>query len=118
MSSIVVVQGVAQLLNAGGLNKRITLLMPQTTETAGESSTTYVPVKSVWASVRAETARELVRNNRTEAELNYFIRIRFDSELTESWRLRYEGRTLEISKVLDILQQHDALEIVASEVRS
>lgn len=107
------------MIDASTLNQHVTLLKPSIIDgPAGETTTTYVPICEVWASVRTETGRELLRNNRVEAELTYAIRIRYRFDVREGWRIDYHGKTLDISKLIPIGDRYyDALDILATEVR-
>ncbi len=106
-------------MNAGDLDKRVTILSPTSTQNgAGETVTTYAAIATVWAQVRQQSAMESIRNADTTAQATYAIRIRWRPDVTEKCRLRYAGRDLEISKVIEGWERKVELQIVAHEVRA
>lgn len=107
------------MLPAGELDRRIQLLRPShTVNAAGEAITAWAPptIGNVWAKVRTLSGREMVRNNIVDAELTYLIRIRYRTDVTPDWRIRYGTRTLGISKVLDVGDRREELEIAAYQI--
>lgn len=104
-------------MKAGELDRRITLYQPTTVRTAtGATTTTYAEAATVWARVRASTASEQIRNGLTSAAAPHAIRIRYRTDVDETWRIGFEGRTLEIGSVIEF-GRREALDIVATELR-
>lgn len=110
------------MIFAGRLNKKVTLLAPQTpaVNTAGETDEQFREAWDIWAEVTTQSGREIVRNNQITAETVYVIRARYDevtSQVTEMWQATYDGRTFKISKALNVKEANEDIEIIASQVR-
>ncbi len=106
------------MIGAGDLNERIILNEPVSQQNdAGETVTTDISQWSVWANVRAETGREVLRNNRIDSDLTYIIRIRWHDCLNEKWTITCRDRDLQISKVIPVGDRQNEMEILAHEVR-
>lgn len=104
-------------MQAGALDRQITLLAPTSTQNnAGETTTTYTAIATVWGQVRQPSASETIRNAATTAQVQYAIRIRWRDDVTAAFRLLYQGRTLEISQVIEGNKRRTELQIVAHEV--
>lgn len=111
---------------AGKLDSRIRILFPVSTQTAnGETAVTY-PVSSAidtWAEVSQPHARDLVqnseviKNNETVSITAYAIKIRHrrSVRITADCKILFQGRTLEISALLDSLDRNEEIQIVAYE---
>lgn len=92
-------------LSAGVLRHRVTIekLSDQAANFYGETPITpdqWVPVRTVWANVRAITAREAVQSDRTQNTITYTVRMRTQPDLTAKHRLRWKGGVLNIQSVL------------------
>jgi SPP1 family predicted phage head-tail adaptor len=104
-------------VQAGKLDKQLTILAPSHTQNnAGETTTTYEELATVWAQVRQPSASETIRNADTTAQAQYAIRIRWRDDVTAACRLEYQGRTLEISQVIEGHRRRTELQLVAHEV--
>lgn len=106
------------MLAAGDLDRRVTILNPTSSQNgAGETVTAYADGATVWAQVRQASALESIRNGDTTAQAGYAIRIRWREGVSEANRLRYDGRVLETSKVIEGWERRVELQIVAHEVK-
>lgn len=107
------------MIAAGELNRRIRLLSPShSVNGAGEHVTTWTSptVNEVWANVRTLTGREMVRNDLVDGVVTYLVRVRYRADIRPDWRIEYAGRTLALSKVLDVADRREELEIAAHEI--
>lgn len=91
-------------LPAGLMNQRITIerLRPNSSGRFGEQITTHdkwSAVRTVWGAVFALTASEMLQSDRTQAFIQYRVRIRTISDLRAKDRLKWAGRILNIQAV-------------------
>lgn len=118
-------------MKAGKLDRLVIISTPisesDVGENAGETTTTYEYLATVWAEVRQPSAMETVRNGATTAQATYAIRIRWRDDVTAGCRLTYVGRdiheisqrrTLEISQVIEGHKRRTELQLIAHEVRA
>lgn len=92
-------------LNSGTLRHRVTIekLSEQAANAFGETPITpdqWSPVRTVWANVRAISAREVVQSDRTQNTITYTVRLRTQKDLTTKHRLRWQGGVLNIQSIL------------------
>lgn len=91
-------------LPAGLMNQRVTIerLRSGTAGRFGEQptkSTAWSEVRTVWGNVMAITAQEIVQSDRSQAFVQYRVRIRTVPDLRAKDRLRWAGKVLNIQSV-------------------
>lgn len=91
-------------LPAGLLNQRVVIerLKPQAASRYGEQVTSHdkwSTWRTVWAAVFPIAANEIVQSDRTQAFIQYKVRIRALADLRAKDRLRWAGRVLNIQAV-------------------
>jgi SPP1 family predicted phage head-tail adaptor len=102
-------------MNAGELNKRVTI---ENTTVAGDAygaKSSYAAGSTVWASVRPQRATEILRAQQPGMETAYIVKMRYTSEVKSDSRLLWEGRYLYISSVIDVNGRHIELELICHE---
>lgn len=104
-------------MRAGRLRHRVELQEPlQEQDAAGQPISTWRTVGRRWASVEPLTGQELLRAQQFGAETTIRVRMRFMERLTPKWRLRHEGRTLEIVSLIDRGERGRELELLCKEI--
>ncbi len=90
------------MIDAGQLRERIVVKQAhESRNRPGETTYTYSTFAEVWASVTGVTAREFLLANTQQTEITHRIRMRYLTGLTQSMRLVWRGRTLEIVSLLE-----------------
>lgn len=92
-------------INSGILRHRVTIerLSEQAANAFGETPVTpdqWMPLRTIWANVRAVSAREAVQSDRTQNTITYMVRVRTQPDLTTKHRLRWQGGVLNIQSIL------------------
>ena len=82
------------IAKAEELKQRVTLQRPTETNTKGEISVTWTDVAKVWARVKPLAGREYDYAAQVRAEIPHRVWIRYRSDVSANWRLRYNGRSL------------------------
>lgn len=99
-------------LDAGRLNKRVSIYEYTTTTDAIAQSITALTLKcSVWAEIHPLRAYERVEANQNAAAETYRVIIRYRSDITEHNVLVRGSRQFEITGITDIDEAHIALEL-------
>lgn len=108
-------------MRAGALDRRV--LIEQATAGApsasGEVPLTWATLADVWASKEELSGRELFQAQQVAAKVDTRFRVRYSSDIaavtpSEMYRLVCEGRTYDITAVLE-LGRREGLEILAWE---
>ncbi|MGC4030252.1 MAG: phage head closure protein [Tepidisphaeraceae bacterium] len=102
---------------AGLLNRRVTLLAPQTRLAgANEAVTTHRAVWTVWANIVQTAATETPADGQMRAPVTYLVTIRYLCDVNESWRIKIDGKEHPISSVIE-RGRREELAITVHEVR-
>lgn len=89
-------------LAAGTLRDRVTVLEPNERETAlGETILDFTELATVWASVQAISAQDMMQAEQNQMTTTHVVTIRYLPALNTKMRLGWRGKTLEIQSVLD-----------------
>lgn len=107
-------------LPSGVMRHRVTIekLSDQAANFYGETPITpdqWVPLRTVWANVRAITAREAVQSDRTQTTITYTVRLRTQPDLTTKHRLKWQGGILNIQSILLRGQRLEEQEVLCAE---
>ncbi len=98
---------------AGRLDRKLTLQKPTTTEDKyGEEQTTWNNYRDVWAGIQKQSGREMFEAGKL-AEVDMVFKIRYLSEIDETWRIQYDGKDFDINHIKE-LGRKDGLEIAAT----
>lgn len=89
-------------MEAGQLRERITVQQAsETRNTLGETLQSWSTFANVWASVEGVSARESLYAGQQQISISHRVRLRYLPGLTQSMRLRWRNRTLEIVSLLE-----------------
>jgi len=102
-------------IDAGALDRRVTLLKPIYNEFADEI-TAWEPVTDVWAAVNPTFGQEVNQAARTISTIAVPIVIRYRTDVDARWRVRDRERLYEIKALLDIARRHVQLQLSCEEV--
>jgi len=103
-------------INAGALDRRVTLLRPLYGEFKDEI-TGWEVVGDVWAAVNPEEAREQNEAGRTIATAGVPVIIRYRADIDARWRIRDRETEYEVRGILDIARRHVQLQLICEEVK-
>jgi len=88
-------------MRIGTLNREIALERKvETQDDAGGVIVTWVPIATVWASIRHQSGMETVRTDMPASVVKASIRIRFREDLDATCRALHGGKTYDIKAVL------------------
>lgn len=89
-------------MDAGKLRERITVQLASESRNAlGETVQTWGTYATVWASVEGVSSRESLFAGQQQIAISHRVLIRYLSGLTQSMRIEWRGRTLEIVSLLE-----------------
>ena len=104
-------------MRAGRLSHRITFYARSVTRDAmGGETVTWVEQDQDWADVLPLQGREYFAAQQVEAELTIRFRVRYRSDVTEAWRIEWEGKRYNIRHVFPVDGRKDALEMMCTSV--
>jgi SPP1 family predicted phage head-tail adaptor len=83
-------------MNAGRLNRYVTIEEPTKTAVYGERTLTWSTLAQVWAEILPASSREAYRQSQVVAEMSYLVRIRYRDDVTADMRIAWGAKTLEI----------------------
>jgi SPP1 family predicted phage head-tail adaptor len=106
----------APQIDAGALDKRVTLLQPVYNEFEDEI-TGYVPVADVWAGINPIYPQEQGEAGRIIATVMVTVTIRYRTDLDDRWRIQDRDLTYEIKGMLDVMRRHVQLQLNCLEVK-
>lgn len=111
-----------QPLDAGSLNKRVTIQsQSRADDTGGGATLTYSDVSTVWASISPGSGREFANAQQIVPELTHVVRMRYRT-LTSKHRLKYTGsggtRYFTIQSVLCPDERHEQLVVYCTEEKT
>lgn len=90
-------------MQAGKLNKRITLQKPVKTQSSvtGAVVNGWADLAEIWANVTDVSARDFVAAQAGQSEVTTRIIIRWRDDVTDKHRILYHGRVYDIQGVLE-----------------
>jgi SPP1 family predicted phage head-tail adaptor len=90
------------MIDAGSLRERVTVQQASESRNAlGETVLSWATFAERWASVEGVSSRELLQYGQQQIEVSHRVRMRWLSGLTQSMRIVWRGRTLEIVSLLE-----------------
>lgn len=102
-------------LEAGVLDRRVTLLKPVLSEYEDEI-VDWEPRADVWASVQPASGRELNEAGRVVSTVTTPIVIRYRTDVDARWRVRDRERLYQIRAVSDVARRRVQLQLDCEEV--
>lgn len=89
-------------MDAGRLRERVTVQQASENRNAlGETVLSWSTYAERWASVEGVSSRESLAYGQQQIDVTHRVRMRYLSGLTQSMRLQWRGRTLEIISLLE-----------------
>jgi len=77
-------------MQAGRLNRRVVLQgNTNTQDSTGADQIAYADTATVWAAIEAVRGQEFYESQKLSTELTVRIRIRYRSDVTVRWRVKY-----------------------------
>jgi len=98
-------------ISAGDLDQRVTLLAPEY-NAEGDEITIWNPVITVWAHVEPNNAQEETASQRTVADTDIMIIIRYRSDIDARWRIEHRAAIYQIRGMVNIISRRDRLELL------
>ena len=90
------------MIDAGSLRERVTVQQASESRNAlGETVLSWATFTERWASVEGVSSRELLQYGQQQIEVSHRVRMRWLDGLTQSMRIVWRGRTLEIVSLLE-----------------
>lgn len=90
------------MIPAGKMNRRVELLSPvESRSPTGEATLAFNAQATVWAAVDGLSTREFMQAQQANLLATHRVRIRHYPALTHEWRVRIDGKDMEIASVLE-----------------
>ncbi|MCW9051234.1 MAG: phage head closure protein [Motiliproteus sp.] len=103
-------------MGAGKYNRRVTLQSrTRSNDANGAVVDAWANVATVWAKPMTITGRERWANDYTAHEYSVSIAVRYRADLAEDMRALYNGRTLDISRIIDVDERRRELILLCKE---
>jgi len=103
-------------IEAGTLDKRVTLLQPVYNPEQYEI-TGWNAVTDVWASIGPVFGQEVNQAGRTVATVQVPVVIRYRTDIDARWRIQDREKVYTIKGILDIARRHVQLQLNCEEVQ-
>ena len=101
--------------DVGKLNKRITFIAyTETINAIGQTSLLEQPIKTVWANIMPIRGFEQTLEERLRPETVYRVLTRYHRGITTDLKIKYKGRLLHITEIINVDEGDFALEITAT----
>ncbi len=104
-------------IEAGKLDKRVTLLQPVYNDPEQDEITDWNRVADVWASIGPTFGQEVNQAGRTVATTLVPIVIRYRTDIDPRWRIQDRERLYRIKGILDVARLHVQLQLNCEEVQ-
>lgn len=90
------------MIDPGRLRERVTIQQATETRNAlGETMQSWATFAERWASVDGISSREVLLQGQQKTEVSHRVRMRYVTGMTQTMRLVWRGRVLEISSLLE-----------------
>ena len=90
------------MIDPGKLRDRVTIQRASESRNAlGETVLTWTDYTERWASVDGVSSREALAAGQSQVEMSHRVRLRYVKGLTQSMRIMWRGRKLEIVSLLE-----------------
>lgn len=104
-------------MNFGKMHSRIELQSSSATNDYGEELLTWATYATVWAHIEPLSGRELLRAEAVDSQNTVRVRIRYNSSVDSTDRIRFGSRIFEINSVSNPDEKNKELELLCSEVK-
>jgi SPP1 family predicted phage head-tail adaptor len=81
----------------------------------GEDVITWTTVGYRWASIEPLNSKELIEAQQIKSESTHRVKMRYDSDITPEHRLVFNGRTLEINSLINVMELNKELILICRE---
>jgi SPP1 family predicted phage head-tail adaptor len=102
----------AKTLEAGQLRHRLTF---QTGTSTNGDALTWTDALTVWGSVEPLTGSWLMESLQANSKISGIVRVRYNSSITSSMRIKFSSRYLRIDSIINPQEQNEQLQIMYSE---
>jgi len=113
---LVLTRSVPAQLDAGKLDRRVTLLKP-IYNSYGDEITGWEAVADVWAAVTVSTGREQNEADRIVALTTAYVIIRHRTDVDARWRVQDGPYTWEVRALADLSRLRVTLQLTCTEVQ-
>ena len=105
------------MINAGELDKRITIQMQSITRaTDGAETITYTDLATVWAAYLNKSGREFYSAQKINSEVTALFKIRWRTGLSNKFRIKYGAAYFNILHIDDTKQREGEMLLLCKEV--
>ncbi len=105
------------MINAGSLNRRVTLRLPPSgQDAAGQPGTTWTDLVTVWANVRHPSGAEAMRADKDTSINQVRVRIRYRTDVTPAARVHDGAAVYQVKAVLPDLINKSFTDLVCEAV--
>lgn len=102
--------------SASKFNKQIVIQsLSLVANDSGGQDETWTTFVTVWASITPKIVREINFAQRIEPRVDHIIRMRYYPGILASMRVSYESRIFEIKAIINVEEEDEYLEILATE---
>lgn len=108
------------MMEAGRLNKRITLLrfVPEPSDTRQKTKGSYVPAFTVWAEVLCTQSTIATDGGAIVYETVYKFNVRYRDDILPNMRIQYNGKTFSLTGApVDWKKSRNGITLLAKEVQ-
>jgi len=103
-------------MNSGKLRHPVDVQrVVETRDAAGGVIRNWATIDTVWASVRPLQGREYLEAQQVNANISHKVMMRYYDELNPTYRLRHDGRTLNIISIADADERNQEHVITCAE---
>lgn len=103
----------------GKMRERVEIYsQTQAVSAAGEITTTWTLVATIWARMEPLSGSALTLANRDDAQRFYNMTIRFRTDITTSSRMIWRTRKFDVASILDPTEQRQFLSVRLQEINA
>ena len=100
----------------GDLNKRIVIQYPtRASDSMGGFIATWIDSDTIWAAIWPTSAGELVQSMQTNMAISHRIRVRYRSDITSAYRIKFGNRYFNIVSMINPNEKGEWLDILCKE---
>jgi SPP1 family predicted phage head-tail adaptor len=105
-------------MRIGEIRHRLTFQKPTYARDANEEDiVTYADFIKVWGAIDWESGRRYLEAKQLNAEVQGVVRIRYREGIEPDWRIKFEGRTLQILSIANIRERDVELQFNVREAQ-
>lgn len=107
------------LARVGAMRERVDVYsQAQTVNSAGEITTTWTNVATIWARMEPVGAAAVALANRDDAQRSYNMTIRYTADVTTNSRVIWRGRKFDVEGIMDPTEQRQFLSVRLREINA